>query len=60
LGEVLPREKIIPKEKIITLKVEKRRSFLPSEGLFLKSNFLSLRERPLRSRPSLSKEKKDN
>jgi len=30
------------------------------EGLFLKSNFLSLKERPSRSKPSLLKEKKDN
>jgi len=33
---------------------------LPSEKFSLKSNFLSIRERPSRSRPSLLKEKKNN
>jgi len=44
----------------------KEKSFLrrgritPSERLSLKSNFLSLREKFLRSRPSLPKKKKDD
>jgi len=38
--------------------VGRRRSFLPSERLSRKSNFLSLRERLPRARPSLSKKEK--
>jgi len=47
LGDSYQREKVIPKETRIPPKVKKRRSFLPSEKLTLKSNFLSKRDKNL-------------
>ena len=57
MGDSYQGEKVIPKERRITPKVQKRISFLPSERLCLKSNSLLERERPSRVRPSLPKEK---
>jgi len=57
LGDSYQGEKVISKGKRITPKVGERRSFLLSERLSIKSNFLSIRERASRSKP-LSKRRK--
>jgi len=51
------REKVILNEEKINPKVGKRRLFLPSKRISLKSNFLSLRKRTSRSRHFLPKRK---